>query len=167
MARTFIVLSLNDSLGRPSDFRIRVTPGLTPAQYLTFATDLVPLLIGAGLPSVAGFQSSRVEIYLSETPVSPIAFCDIRDNWALEASPADGDPFNTGIPARNLDPALIAAGSQILADFAVTAWSDLLEFLQAGPVKQITPEDGDDVNAYNQAIANVRARVRPRQGARR
>jgi hypothetical protein len=164
---TWIKIEVTDSVDRRSSMRFRVTPGHTTAEYTTFFTNLASFLFGVGLPSIGGWFKASVEIDLDTVGHAPYGFCDTRDNWQMSWVPGDGDAFRMGIPCRDLDPALLATGSKTLADLTQSAWSNLVDALSGGTIVLLDPEDGDVATEPLEAIANVRARKRPREGAKR
>ena len=102
------------------------------------------------------------------TPISGGAYSDVRDNWQTELAAADPtDHWRMGIPARNPISGLIAPGSFVLGDITDTAWQTLITALIGGTIKAVSPETIADATSMVKAIANVRARKRPRVGGTR
>jgi len=161
-----VLIRVGDSVGRESTWRLPVSNLAIPTDYATFITGVIAAAFGTALPSLGSVKQASLVLSTGLYNEDVTGVCDVRDNWQTRLANAT-DVMRMGIPARNPSAALISTGSLILGDLTDTSWAGLQTALLGGTVKLVIPETGVNPDAFSIAVANVRARKRPRVGGTR
>lgn len=164
---SYLVFDVNDSHGRTSPWRMRITDQTVDPDTVTFANAIGTAAFGSLKPSVGGLKRAYVEIDAGVDPISPVTNSDTRDNWQAILSGAGVVGSRMSIPARNENPALYNGGNTDLALLTEAHWAALVTAMFDGSPSVLNTKDGATVDSFLQAIATVRARKRRREGGSR